>query len=59
MEDPNIRPVAIEHLQGEEKVLPLVTVRDEEGFSSAVVLPIQVQLLHVLESLFDDMEKSL
>ena len=59
MEDSNICAVAIEHLQGEEKVLSLVTVRYEEGFGSAVVLPIQVQLLHVLESLFDDMEKSL
>ena len=55
MEDSNICAVAIEHLQGEEKVLPLVTVRDEEGFGSAVVLPIQVQLLHVLQSLFDNM----
>ena len=49
MEHSNVRSVAIEHLQGKEKVLPLVTVRDEKSFGSAVVLPIQVQLLHVLQ----------
>ena len=50
MEHPDVSAVAIEHLEREQEVFSLVTVRDEEGLGCAVVLPVQVQLLHILKS---------
>ena len=49
MEDPNVGPIAIEHLEGEKEVFPLVAVRDEKGFGGAVVFSVQVKLLHILQ----------
>ena len=38
MKDADVAAVAVEHLEGQLKVFPLVTVADEEGLGGAVVL---------------------
>ena len=38
MEHADVRAVAVEHLEGEHEVFPLVRVGDEECFGGAVVL---------------------
>ena len=53
MKDADVRPVAVEHLEAEHEVFPLVTVADEEGLGGAVVLPVEVQLLHLLVGVAD------
>ena len=53
MEDPDVGAVPVEHLQREHEVLPLVRVRYEERLRGAVVLPIEVELLHVLVRVAD------
>ena len=53
MKDADVRSVAVEHLEAEHEVFPLVTVADEEGLGGAVVLPVEVELLHLLVGVAD------
>ena len=47
MKDSDVAAVAVEHLEGQLEVFPLITVTDEEGLGRAVVPPVQGELLHV------------
>lgn len=40
MKDSDICSVSVEHLEGEEEMLPLVAVGDEQGLGGAIVLNI-------------------
>ena len=47
MKDADVAAVAVEHLEGQLEMLPLITVTDEEGLGGTVVPPVEVELLHV------------